>query len=392
MENHERVERELLEQCGQVATLVECFAWLQRCDERIVRLEELCRVKRPLLTVEDRQSVVARIAQLAGAKTQLERRFVHVGGGYASGEYASGDEQSLVWREIDAAFESRIVTGVVINSNHIEPRRFLEDAGNVVLERCRKTRLKKAVVSVKSKDNACFAWSVVAALYPAKSNVDKKSSYRIESRGSRDDLEYPQHLHDQHIDLPFYPTRDKPPGKREDKLLATLYDKQRYVIHYRKLQQCTRHGLRVTKIHRILQFAQSPWLGDYIELNTQFRTRAKNDFENNLYKLMKNAVFAKTMEIVRNHVDVKLLAKWDGRDGKKDIKKQGSRYRPLGEWGASGLRDSTKSSRALLVLWLSRRFERAKSHEECRVEEEFRESLSREELPRRITEGSGRRE
>jgi len=37
------------------------------------------------------------------------------------------------------------------------------------------------------------------------------------------DLEYPQHLHDAH--LPFCPTRDKPPGKRQDKLLATLYDK-----------------------------------------------------------------------------------------------------------------------------------------------------------------------
>jgi len=36
------------------------------------------------------------------------------------------------------------------------------------------------------------------------------------------DLEYPQYLHDEHIDLPFCPTRDKPPGKWEDKLLATF--------------------------------------------------------------------------------------------------------------------------------------------------------------------------
>lgn len=54
------------------------------------------------------------------------------------------------------------------------------------------------------------------------------------------DLEYPQNLHDTHTDLPFCPTRDKPPGKRQDKLLATVYDKKRYVIHYRTLQPCSR--------------------------------------------------------------------------------------------------------------------------------------------------------
>ncbi|KYN16171.1 hypothetical protein ALC57_11582, partial [Trachymyrmex cornetzi] len=243
---------------------------------------------------------------------------------------------------------SRILN-LIVNVNKLNPMR----AGSH-FEVPREIMLKKAVVSVKSMDNACFAWSVVAALYPAKNHVDRKSSYphyttvlnltniefpmtlkdiskfyamlkhtrvRFELLTDIDsptgyileiDLEYPQHLHDRHTDLPFCPTRDKPPGKREDKLLATLYDKQRYVIHYRNLQQCTRHGLRVTKIHRVLQFAQSPWLRDYIELNTQFRTRAKNNFDKNLYKLMNNAVFGKTMENVRNHVDVKLVTKWDG--------------------------------------------------------------------------------
>jgi len=71
------------------------------------------------------------------------------------------------------------------------------------------------------------------------------------------DLEYPQDLHDAHADLPFCSTRDKPPDKRENKLLTTLY-KKRYVIYYQNLQQCTCHGLRVTKFHRILKFAPSP--------------------------------------------------------------------------------------------------------------------------------------
>ncbi|EGI69753.1 hypothetical protein G5I_01492 [Acromyrmex echinatior] len=100
MENHERVERELLEQYGQVATLVECFSWLQRCDECIEQLEELCRAKRPRLWIQTNRG------------------------------------------------------GTVINSNHIE-RQFLEDAGDVVLERVRDAVERHGSVKVNRVQRVC---------------------------------------------------------------------------------------------------------------------------------------------------------------------------------------------------------------------------------------------
>ncbi|XP_025262928.1 uncharacterized protein LOC112637416 [Camponotus floridanus] len=41
----------------------------------------------------------------------------------------------------------------------------------------REIAMKKAVVNVQSKDNACFAWAVVAALYPAERKMERESSY-----------------------------------------------------------------------------------------------------------------------------------------------------------------------------------------------------------------------
>jgi len=272
MEQFVQTERDLLEQVDKVATLGECFTWMQQCNECVEQLEEHNRAKRPRLSIGNKQSLVTRIAQLERLKKGLERRFIHIDGDYAS--INSGDTKKLIWREIDTAFEKRILTGAVINADHIEPRKFLEDTCSVVLEqvqdvikkynsvkvstmfngefatgdKCanksidtrncelfptsnlqewyerhiiepilvsleefqerdsgwalsrilnltvnvnkhnplhagcwveipREIKLKKAVINVESTDNACFAWSIVAALYPAKSHAKRSSEY-----------------------------------------------------------------------------------------------------------------------------------------------------------------------------------------------------------------------
>ena len=89
-----------------------------------------------------------------------------------------------------------------------------------------------------------------------------------------------------------------------EKLVPNLRDKKNCVIHIRALDQALRHGLLLECIHRVIEFNQSNWMKPYIDFNTQLRTLATNDFEQDFFKLMNNW---KTMENVRKHRNIKLV-------------------------------------------------------------------------------------
>ena len=119
------------------------------------------------------------------------------------------------------------------------------------------------------------------------------------------DVKYPKKLHDIHSDLPFLPKRMK--IDKYKKLVCNLLNKNQYLAHIKSLKQALNHGLKFKKVHRIIEFNQKAWFKPYIDMNTELRKVAGNDFEKDFYKLMNTAVFGKTMENIRKHGDIKLV-------------------------------------------------------------------------------------
>ena len=153
------------------------------------------------------------------------------------------------------------------------------------------------------------------------------------------DVEYPKKLAGAHRDLPFLAERRYKLIKKfkrevtkqvakahkrvykqfnithepENKLIATVQDRDKYVVNISILQQALKHGLKLRKVHRAISFYQSNSLKVYIDKNTELRIEAKNEFEKDFFKLMKNAVFGKMIENVRKRRNIKLIVSEERR-------------------------------------------------------------------------------
>ena len=122
------------------------------------------------------------------------------------------------------------------------------------------------------------------------------------------DLEYPEDLHDLHHDYPLAPERIK--IGNVEKLIPNLNNKTNYVVHYENLKLYESLGLKIRKIHKGIKIKESAWLEEYINLSTKLRTKADqsgNNFEVDFFKLMNKSVFGKTLENIRNRVDIRLI-------------------------------------------------------------------------------------
>ena len=165
--------------------------------------------------------------------------------------------------------------------------------------------------------NNLYGWTICKKLSASKFKWETKTSIYTEQAikmyNKNGDygavlgvgIEYPTKTRMKHKDLPFLPQQKK--INKVLKLITTLDDKEKYVIQITSLKPALDHGLKLKKVHRVIQFKQEIWLKPYIDMNTDLRKEVKNDFEKDFFKLMNHSVFGKTMENVRNHRDIKLV-------------------------------------------------------------------------------------
>ena len=188
-------------------------------------------------------------------------------------------------------------------------------------------------------------------------------------------LEYPTELHDLHSDYPLAPenmsvTSDMVSdfsksiyktyheGKcvtdeKIKKLIVNVKDKKNYVVHIANLKYYLQKGLVLKKINRCIKFKQKARLQEWIDFNTDKRKEATNDFHKDLFKLMNNAVFGKTMENVRSHMDYELVDNINRLEKCLNSPTMKNRH-PISDdlIGIEKIKAVVKLNKPLLLVWL----------------------------------------
>ena len=184
--------------------------------------------------------------------------------------------------------------------------------------------------------NNLYGWAMIQDLpYSAFKFLSEKeiNDFDLESISenspigyiSEVDLDYCKKLHNSHSDYPLCPEKIEVSSNMLSKyckditdryeinvggvkkLIPNIGDKTKYVVHYKNLGYYLSLGIILIKIHRILSFRQSNWFKKYVGFNTEKRKKSTDEFNKNLYKLLNNCIYGKSIENIRKRINVKLI-------------------------------------------------------------------------------------
>ena len=204
------------------------------------------------------------------------------------------------------------------NSNHRENKKKYEDSTIIYIDA--NNLYGGSQEKPLPYDRYCWlSENDIKNFHPLEVDLNGKIGYILEV-----DLEYPEKYHYHHSDFPLAPEnsvislddlsrfsqkehlkRNKSTYK-STKLTSTFYDRKKYVIHIKNLVLYMQLGMRLLKIHKILQFRQKPFLQDFIRKCTEARKKAPSDFEKNQFKKVANSCYGITISNSRKYVSVKL--------------------------------------------------------------------------------------
>ena len=94
-------------------------------------------------------------------------------------------------------------------------------------------------------------------------------------------------------------------------LVATMYDKQEYHVHWRLLKWYIEHGMIVTKLHECVEFDEGDYLKGYVERNVEMRNKYSDPMHKMIWKLPSNALYGKTFENTMNRVSYLIIRNKD---------------------------------------------------------------------------------